>query len=75
MHAWDTVIARHRGAPRPPRKVTLQELPGLAIEGGFHIVMRRRRFVRAVRKPSSSALLRHLRRLDAVAVRGGWDDA
>lgn len=77
-HAWDTVMALHRGMSRasadfPKRKVTAAELPELAHEGAFHILMRQRRFVRAWRKPSNSALLRCLRRLDAAAARGGWE--
>jgi len=77
-HAWDTVMALHRGKLRasgdlPRRKVTAGELAELADEGAFHVLVRNRRFVGATRKPSDSALLRHLRRLDAAAARGGWD--
>ena len=77
-HAWDAVIALRRGkSPRdvdfPKRKITPGELAALADEGPFYVTLRRGRFVRAQRKPSVSALLRHLRRLDAAAVRGGWE--
>lgn len=77
-HAWDTVIAlRARTAGKsvtlPKRKITPDELAERAHDGEFHVLMRKRRFVRAARKPSTSALLRHLRRLDAAAVRGGWN--
>jgi hypothetical protein len=76
-HGWDTVIAVHRGKSLrlvdfPKRKITPEELAELAGEGPFHVPPRRGRFVRAVRKPSVSALLRHLRPLCAAAVRGGW---
>jgi hypothetical protein len=70
-HAWDAIIAHHRGHQAPKRKITPTELAERAFEGEFHILMRRRKFVRAVRKPSTIALLRHLRRLDAVAAKGG----
>lgn len=78
-HAWDAVVAQHRrtpfaGSDRPKRKVTPAELSEVAIEGPYHVLMRRGRFLRAVRKPDNSALLRHLRRLDAAALRGGWED-
>ena len=72
-HAWDAVVAIRRGEPLPRRKVTPAELGEHAIEGPFVVHMRRRRFVRARREPSTSALLRHMRRLDAAALRGGWD--
>lgn len=72
VHAWDTVLRLWRGEPAAPRKVTPGELFERAHDGEFHILMRRRRFVRAERKPSNSALLRHLRLLDAAAARGGW---
>ena len=72
-HAWDAVEALRRGEPVPERKVTPGELPGHAFEGPWVVHMRRRRFIRARREPSNSALLRHLRRLDAAALRGGWD--
>ena len=72
-HAWDAVLAVHRGNPVPQRKVTPAELPEHAFEGPYVVHMRRRRFVRARREPSTSALLRHMRRLDAAALRGGWD--
>jgi hypothetical protein len=77
-HAWDAVTALRRGkSPSdvdfPKRKITPCELAELAGEGPFHVTLRRGSFVRAQRKPSVSALLRHLRRLDAAAVRGGWE--
>jgi hypothetical protein len=72
-HAWDAVAAAWRGEPAQHRKITPCELAERAHDGEIHILMRRKRFVRAVRKPSVTALLRHLRRLDAAAVRGGWD--
>ena len=72
-HAWDAVEALWRGAPVPQRKITLDELGDHAFDGPYVVHMRRRRFVRAQREPSDSALLRHLGRLDAAAVRGGWD--
>jgi hypothetical protein len=56
----------------PKRKITPEELAEPASDGPFHFTLRRSRFVRAQRKPSVSALLRHLRRLDALAVRSGW---
>ena len=77
-HAWDAVAAllrgkSHRDVNFPKRKITPCELAELADEGPFHLTLRRGRFVRAQRKPSVSALLRHLRRLDALAVRHGWE--
>ena len=72
-HAWDAIVGFWQGDPVEPRKVTPSELFERAHDGDFHIRMRRRKFVRAARKPSTSALLRHLRRLDAAAERRGWD--
>ena len=72
-HAWDTIVALRRSERLPQRKVTLAELREHALEGPYVVHMRRRRFVRALRQPSTSALLRHMRRLDAAALRGGWD--
>ncbi|HEY6817034.1 MAG TPA: hypothetical protein VI168_15970 [Croceibacterium sp.] len=72
-HAWDVIAAIRRGEAVPQRKVTLEELAEHAFEGPCVVHMRRRRFVRAQREPGTSALLRHLRRLDAAALRGGWD--
>ena len=70
-------LAQRRKSPRdvdfPKRKVTLEELADLADRGHFHVTLRRSRFARARRKPSVSALLRHLRRLAALAVRQGWE--
>ena len=72
-HAWDAIAGFWQDEPIGRRKVTPSELFERAHEGEFHILMRRRKFVRATRKPSTSALLRHLRRMDAAAARGGWD--
>lgn len=72
-HAWDAIVAHYRGAPVPKRKITPDELAECAYEGEFHILMRRRKFQRAVRKPSTTALLRHVRRMDAAAAKGGWE--
>jgi hypothetical protein len=72
--AWDAVCAIRRGEAPPRRKVMLDELGEYALDGPYVVHMRRRRFVRALREPSTSALLRHLRRLDADALRGGWAD-
>jgi hypothetical protein len=72
-HAWDAIAGFWQGEPVPARKVTPGELFERAHEGEFNILMRRRKFVRAVRKPSTSALLRHLRRMDALAARAGLD--
>jgi len=71
--AWDAVVAIRRGEALPQRKITLAELRAHAFDGPYVIHMRRRRFVRAWRKPSTSALLSHVRRLDATALRYGWD--
>jgi hypothetical protein len=76
-YAWDTVIALHRegldeSVTLPKRKVTPDELAERGDKGAIHVMMRRGKFVGAQRKPSVSALLRHMRRLDALAVRGGW---
>lgn len=72
-HAWDSVAAAWRGEPIEKRKITPDELAERAFDGEFHILMRRKRFVRAVRKPSVTALLRHVRRLDAAAASSGWE--
>lgn len=72
-HAWDAILAFHEGRNITPRKFTPAELAERAIDGEYHILIRRRRFVRAVRKYSTSALLRNLRRLDGLAARGNWD--
>ena len=72
-HAWDAIVAIHRGKRVPKRKITPDELAEHALEGPYVIHMRRRRFLRAQRQPSVSALLRHMRRLDAIAERRGWD--
>ena len=73
----DTVVALRRGKSRrdvdfPKRKVTPEELGELAHERPVHVTLRRSRFVRAQRRLSASAPLRHLRRFDALAVRRGW---
>jgi hypothetical protein len=72
-HAWDAVASVWRGEQVQHRKITPAELAERAFDGEFHILMRRKRFVRAVRKPSITALLRHMRRLDAAAARGGCE--
>jgi hypothetical protein len=71
-HAWDTVIAVWRGEEIQHRKVTRAELPGHAFEGPFAILIRRHKFVRALRKPSTSALLRHLGWLDRATAGLDW---
>jgi hypothetical protein len=73
-HAWDTVIALHRGAARdsdalPQRKITLGEIRGMAFDGAFHVTMRRSKFVRALRKLSDSALLHLMRPIYAAKAR------
>lgn len=60
-----TIERQARGIAK--RKVTSDELFALAMDGPFHVTMRRGRFISAVRKPSVSALLRHVRRLDRIA--------
>lgn len=72
-HAWDTIVAFWKGEKVHHRKITPSELFERAHVGEFHILMRRRKFVRAVRKPSTSALLRLVKRMDGAAARGGWD--
>jgi hypothetical protein len=72
-HAWDMVTAIRCGGQVQQRKITPEELPDLAFEGPIVVCMRRRMLAGLRRKPSNSALLRHLRRLDAVAARGGGD--
>ncbi|HWT29433.1 MAG TPA: hypothetical protein VEB68_02275 [Croceibacterium sp.] len=72
-HAWEAIVALRGGGPLHHRKITAEELAELAFHGPFHILIRRQRFVRTWRKPSTSALLRHLRRLEARAAPGGWD--
>ncbi len=68
-HAWDVVLARWAGAEPPKRKVTAAERADHAFDGPYIILMRRARFVRAIRKPAAAALLRHLRWLDATLSR------
>ena len=70
-HAWDAVMAIRAGGEAPLRKVTLDERWVLAMEGGFVVRMRRGRFVRAWRKPSTSALLSLLASYDRALRR--WD--
>ena len=72
-HAWDSIVAIRCGEKASRRKVTPAELSDHAFDGPYVVHMRRRRFARARREPSNSALLRHLRQLDAAALRGGWD--
>ena len=70
-HAWDAIEAYWKGETVPRRKITPSELFERADAGELVILMRRRKFVRAVRQPSNSALLRLLRRMDSAAARGG----
>lgn len=72
-HAWDAIIAFRQGGTVPHRKFTSAELSERALDGEYHILMRRRRFVRAVRKFSTSALLKNLRRLDGLVARAGLE--
>ena len=72
VHSWDAIVAVRGGGQIQHRKITACELRELAFEGPYHVLIRRRRFVHAWRVPSVSALLRHVRRLDAMAVREGW---
>ena len=77
-HAWDRVLAvRAREADEsvtlPKRNFTPGELAELAYDGPVVVRMRRGRFWRAWREPSATALLRHVRRLDAAATRYGGD--
>jgi hypothetical protein len=73
-YAWDAVEAVRRREPVAQRKITLDELREHAFDGPYVVHMRRRRFLRARREPSTTALLRHMRRLDAAALRGGWEE-
>ncbi len=70
-HAWDAIMAIRSGREAPRRKVTLDERWFLAMEGGFVVRMRRGRFVRTWRKPSTSALLSLLASYDRALRR--WD--
>jgi hypothetical protein len=71
-HAWDAVVEIRRGERPAKRKVSAPELADYAFEGPLVVMMRRRRFVRAVRKPSVSALLRHLAWCDRAAAGIEW---
>lgn len=72
-HAWDAVMAAWQGVTLPRRKVTAGELAEHAFGGPFLILMRRGKFIRAQQKPSTSALLRYLSRMDrAMAGREVW---
>jgi hypothetical protein len=76
VRAWDWVLAiraaSHDGGPRPrKRNFTPSELPEAAIEGPVRVLMRRGRFVRAHRGHCTISLIRHLKRLDALAARRG----
>jgi hypothetical protein len=71
-HAWDAIVAFWQGEEIQQRKVTNEELVEHALDGAVHVTLRRGKFVRAARKPSNSALLRHLRRLVAAAARRCW---
>ena len=68
VHAWDAVLAMRAAACAsvPRRKVTPTERLEHAIQGPYVVTMRRGRFMSATRKPSTSALLRHIRRLDRI---------
>jgi len=70
-HAWDAILTIRSGGETPPRKVTLDERWVLAMEGGFVVRMRRGRFVRTWRKPSTFALLSLLASYDRALRR--WD--
>ena len=72
-HAWDAIVALRGGGQVEDRKITLEELAELAFDGPFHVLIRRQRFVRASRKPSTSALLRQVRRLDALVAKRGLE--
>jgi len=61
--AWDAAL----GAP--PRKVTEEDIVRLAYEGPIRPVMRGGRYCYTIRKPSTSALLRFMDRLDRAALR------
>ena len=71
-HAWDAVVAIRRGGKAAKRKVRAEERVAFAFEGPLVVMMRRRRFVRAVRKPNASALLRHVSWCDRVAAGLEW---
>lgn len=58
--AWDVALGK------PLRKVTVHDLHFLALKGYYRPVMRAGRFVRLVQKPSVTALLRYLDRLDRL---------
>lgn len=58
--AWDAALGL------PLRKVTVDNLQFLAFEGLVQPLMRGGRYVGSTRKPSTSALLRYLDRLDRM---------
>ena len=60
--AWDAALGL------PLRKVTVDDLRFLAFEGAIRPVMRAGRYIGLTRKPSSSALLRLIARLDRAAL-------
>lgn len=66
--AWDVALGM------PKRKVTPDDLMRLAYEGTVQPLMRRGVYRGTVRKPSISALLKLMDRLDRSALRhcGGW---
>jgi transposase-like protein len=56
--AWDAAVAAERLSVQVSRKFTEFDLHARAIEGAFHVRMRRGRFVRAERKPCTTSLIR-----------------
>lgn len=59
-HAWDAALALRRGDEVAARKVTRAELLQQLVVGQLLVRMQRGRFLAAVQKPCSSALLRLL---------------
>lgn len=79
-YAWDAVLtppgSGRLPAPQPDwRKVTLGELSQRLRTGLVQPVIHRGRMTAMRRKPDNSALLRVLRRYDAMAARAGPDGA
>ena len=70
-HSWDAVLALLGGSRPGEWKVTPEEMRDWAMEGPFHIVMRRGRLVSARRKPNTSMLLRCLRQANRLTGRVG----
>ena len=67
--AWDAALAGRAGIRIPARKVTPDDLPGLAFAGPVRVRMYRGRFAAVSRQPSDTALLRLLAHYDR-ALRG-----